>query len=275
MRHKIPFPVNTISIMKHQDILYYSDELNDEFSGIVRKTIIVDDAYRYRHGRLWRAVAWVLYRIIMTPVAYFYMKLCFCMKIVGRGKLRRHKGGGYFLYGNHTQIPGDGFMPTCITFPKRDIVMVNADNVSLYGTKNFMEMIGALPLPNRPSGMAHFIETLGRHLKKGRCIVIYPEAHIWPYYTKIRPFTEASFRYPAMYDKPVYCFTVTYKKGRRGRTNIVVYVDGPFYPPKDTNARQAAKRLREEVYNAMSARSRNSTYERIQYVKKGSGSMPR
>ncbi len=274
--YKKEIGVNNIT-MKYKDIYYYRDELKDEFSGVNRKTITVDGNYRYSHGCLWKATSWVLYRLIMTPVAFAYMKLHFSLRIIGREKLKGHGGEGYFLYGNHTQMPGDGYMPTCITFPKRDVVVVHPDNVSLPGTRTFMEMIGALPIPNRVSGMGAFLREMQHSLNKGRCVVIYPEAHIWPYYTGIRPFTESSFRYPVLYNRPVFCFTVTYQERKKSPLRlmrrkerepmITVYVDGPFYPDVHENERQAAKILRNQVYEAMVRRSAHSDCEKIRYVR--------
>ena len=110
--------------MKYRKVYYYDNELEDEFSGIKRNTITVDENYRYSHGRLWKVAAWVLYHIIMTPVAFIYMKLRFCMRIEGKDKLCGLRDGGdgrcrsAFFYGNHTQVPGDGYIPACISFPR-------------------------------------------------------------------------------------------------------------------------------------------------------------
>ena len=254
--------------MKHEKVYFYDNELEDEFSGIERSTVVVDKSYRYRHGRVWCAAAWVLYHIIMTPVAFFYMKLKFGMRIVGREKLKKSRGECAFFYGNHTHIPGDGYIPACISFPRKALILAHPDNVSLYGTRNIMEMLGAFPVPNRMSGMKGFMGELGRRVEAACPIFIYPEAHIWPYYTKIRPFTEKSFRYPALYDRPAYSFTTTYQKRLLG-TRITIYIDGPFMPDRSMNTRQAAVMLRNQVYDAMTARSGNSTYEKVKYVKRG------
>ncbi len=45
-------------------------------------------------------------------------------------------------------------------------------------------------------------------------MTIFPEAHVWPYYTGIRPFGEAAFHYPVATGKPVYTMTVTYQRRR-------------------------------------------------------------
>lgn len=97
--------------------------------------------------------------------------------------------------------------------------------------------------------------------------MIYPEAHVWPYYTKIRPFGEAAFTYPVIENTPVYSFTVTYHK-KRIRTKMICYVDGPFYPKNNLSQKEASKALRNEVYEAMVRRSKKNTYEKIKYVKK-------
>ena len=46
--------------MKQKKIYYYDNELEDEFSGIKRNTIAVDENYQYNHNRLWRIGAWIL-----------------------------------------------------------------------------------------------------------------------------------------------------------------------------------------------------------------------
>lgn len=249
---------------------YYADELNDEFSGIKRNTVTVDQNYHYIHKNLfWRMGSFFVYRIIMTPVAYLYMKIKFHMKIKNRSVLREHTHDGYFMFGNHTQVPGDGYIPTVCTFPKKDIVIVNADNISMRGTRTFMEMIGAYPLPTKLDGMTHFMSGLKYHVQNHRNIVIYPEAHIWPYYTGIRPYKDAAFAYPVMFHKPSYSFTVTYQKRQHSnQPKMTIYVDGPFYADDKLARKEAQRKLRDDIYETMKKRSENSNYEYVQYIKK-------
>ena len=114
--------------------------------------------------------------------------------------------------------------------------------------------------------MKNFLVELENYIGTGHPVFIYPEAHIWPYYTRIRPFNESSFRYPVIYDRPAFSFTITYQK-HLFRTKITIYIDGPFYPDTTINPRQAAVKLRNQVYDAMTARSENSTYEKVEYIK--------
>ena len=64
---------------------YYTDELNDEFSGIKRDTIKIDKNFKYIvKNPIWNACAFVLYRMIMTPIAFLYCKIKFHHKIVNK-----------------------------------------------------------------------------------------------------------------------------------------------------------------------------------------------
>lgn len=250
-------------------VVEYSDS-TEEFSGITRKTIVVDERYRYlRKNPLWHLLAFFCYRVIMTPFAYLYCKLKFRYRVVGREALKKADKKGYFVYSNHTLMAGDAFFPSLVSFPKKVRVIVNADNVSVGATRWFIECCGALPLPTGLSGMRHFLEAVEHHAKKGCAIQVYPEAHIWPYYTGIRPFPTGGFVYPARLHLPVYVSTVTYQKRASRKTPAVtLYLDGPFFAPEGLPERKQAEDLRDRVFETMKQRAENSTYEAIRYVKK-------
>ena len=254
-------------------IVYYQDECNDDFAGIKRKTIRVGADFPYLHrSRLWNFAAFVVYRLVMTPFAYLYSKLKFGLRIVGREKLKAEKGQGIFLFGNHTLMAGDAFIPNLVTFPRRTYVVVNADNLSVKGARNWIQMSGAIPLPTELSGMRAFLNALETRTADGHCIMIYPEAHVWPYYTGIRRFGAGAFRYPVRLNCPVYCTTVTFAKKRFGNTpRVTVYVDGPFYPDQTLHPRDREAQLCERVYATMCERAKNSTYSPITYVRRGDG----
>ena len=71
--------------------------------------------------------------------------------------------------------------------------------------------MGAIPLPTKISGMRKFYDAV-EHYHKSSNITIFPEAHIWPYYTGVRPFSDASFAYPVQMQAPVIAFFVAYTK---------------------------------------------------------------
>ena len=54
------------------------------------------------------------------------------------------------------------------------------------------------------------------------------------------------------------------------KVKIVSYIDGPFYPDEGLKIKEATEQLRNEVYDTMIARSKNSNIEYIKYIKKAS-----
>ena len=252
-----------------QKVVEYRDESTQEFSGITRKTISVDERYRYlSKNPFWHLLAFFCYRVIMTPFAFLYCKLKFRYRVVGREKLKQAGKKGCFVYSNHTLMAGDAFFPSLIAFPKQVRVIVHADNLSVKAAKWFIEACGAIPLPTKLSGMPHFLDAIRHYAKKGRVIQVYPEAHIWPYYVGIRPFSSGAFLYPARMEAPAFTSTVTYqKKGWRDTPAVTIYVDGPFYPTPGLSERKQSEELHDKALEAMRRRAENSTYEAIRYVK--------
>ena len=137
------------------------------------------------------------------------------------------------------------------------------------GMKNLVQMLGAIPIPIKRNGMKNFLNTIKKRIKQGHSITIFPEAHIWPYYTKIRPFKSVSFKYPAELNVPVFCATNTYQAyGKNNKKlRIVMYIDGPFLPDMSLSLKERQEDLRNKVYEVMCQRSKNSNVEVIKYIK--------
>ena len=163
--------------------VYYHDPLHDDFAptnGRIRpKQIGADFPYEHK-GPLWNALAFVVYRMVMTPFLFLYCKLVFGLRIENRKALRALPGG-YFLYGNHTNTLADAFIPTLLAFPRRANIITSADTVSIPGVRNIVQMLGAIPLANTIEGTRQFLAAMHRRLERGQAVMIYPEAHIWPY----------------------------------------------------------------------------------------------
>lgn len=256
--------------MDKRTVIYYSDELNDEFSTAQITPKKIDGSYRYCYDSLFkRFTHFFWYRMVATPIAFIYTKVVFHHKVIGKDILRKYKNTGYFMYGNHTHDIGDAFIPNMLNIPKDNYVIVHPNNVSMPYLGKITPSLGALPLPDDMAAYKNFIRAVERRIKEGHTIVIYPEAHIWPYYTKIRPFTDASFAYPIKLGTPVFCFTNTYQKRKNSKKpNMVTYIDGPFYPRDNLSAKEQKKELRDKVYEAMCLRAENSNAVCIQYIKR-------
>lgn len=259
--------------MKQQKIIYYHDELNDDFASNNIKTIETPDDYNYvNHSWFYKTIEFIIYRIIVTPFVFLYIKIKYNQVFKNKKVIRRYlreSDKGYFLYFNHTNGDSDAFIPSIVSFPKKAYIICNPDAISIKGIKTLVAMLGALPVPYTIKTKRNFKEAIEYLVNKGKVIAIYPEAHIWPYYTDIRPFIDVSFRYPVDMNVASFAITNVYKKRRLfKKPRIVSYVDGPFYKKDDLNRKDAMHDLRCQVYEAMKYRvDSNPKYEYIKYIK--------
>ncbi len=256
--------------MDDKKVIYYSDELNDEFSSAKITPIKIDGNYKYQHSLLWDFCSFIAQNILSMPIKVGYSKIKFRIKYIGKEKLKKCKKEGYFVYVNHTQEFADTFIPSIPICPKRNFLIVNPENISMKFLKTIVKLLGAIPVPGDKESMKNFMDIIEMHIQKGHSITIYPEAHIWPYYTKIRPFKSVSFQYPVNLKKPVFCMTNTYQSygKNKDKIKIVTYIDGPFYPNAELPKKQQKEELRNMVYNCMTERSKNSNIEHIKYIRR-------
>ena len=257
-----------------KNVIYYNDELNDEFSKakiIPRK---IDGRFKYNKSAFWEFWSFLIQNVLSMPIKILYLKIKFNHKYIGTEKFKKYRKEGFFIYSNHTQAFSDTFTPSVAVYPKRNFLIVNPANISLKGTGWLVELLGAIPIPEGIEAYKNFLNRIKNRIDKGYSISIYPEAHIWPYYTKIRPFKDVSFKYPVQLNTPVFCITNTYQEGQNLKNKLnkkitmVSYIDGPFFPDNSLNKKEAQEKLRDEVYKKMCERSKNNNVEKIIYKKK-------
>ena len=258
--------------MKQSEIRYYTDELNDDFAGTkIDACEITSDFTFVNKNILWRMCEVIIYRIIVTPLVWLFGKVGYGLKIKNRKVLKNLRKTGYFLYGNHTQGAMDAFTPTLCTFPKKAHIVVNPDAVSIKGLRQIVLMLGAIPLPTDLKGYKPFKKAIETRVEEGKVVTIYPEAHIWPYYTGIRPYKATSFSYPVSLDKPCVAFVTTYRQRKifkKAHPCITVVLSEPFYPDTSLPEKEARQKLRDEIYNFMvSTADSKDNYEYIKYIK--------
>ena len=256
--------------MDKRKIIYYEDELNDEFSVAVIEPKRIDGSYVYGYNSLWkRFTRFFWYRIVAMPIAFLYTKLELHHRIENAKVMKPYRNTGYFMYGNHTHDIGDAFMPNMIEKRKGKYVIVHPNNVSIPVIGHVVPSLGGIPLPDDLAAGRNFSKIIERRIKEKNAVVIYPEAHIWPYYTHIRPFKDTSFAYPVRLGVPSFCFTNTYqRRGKSKKPRVVTYVDGPFFPDATLSPRDQRQDLRDRIHATMTERAKLSNIEVIKYVKK-------
>lgn len=251
-------------------IFYYSDVLHDDFGNTVKTVKPLSPKYKYvKKNPFSRVASFLLYRVIVRPIVWVYVKVKFHHKFVGKKKLCRERSG-CFLYKNHVMLAGDAFIPNLVSVRKRNYIVTGKETNSLGAILPLLRTLGNIPLGQSAAQNIAMLKCMRQRVSEGASVTIYPEAHIWPYYTEIRPFLDASFRYAVTLKAPVYCATSCFQKKRFGKTpRVVTFIDGPFYPEAGMTREAASKYLRDRCYEAMCARAaEHSTYAAYEYREK-------
>lgn len=252
---------------------YYEDPVNDDFAknGITPKPVPADFPFVVTNI-FWRILEFITYRLIATPLVYIIGKAGFGLKIKNRKAIRKLRGTGYYLYGNHTQDMMDAYTPTLVSFPKHAHIIVGPAAVSSAALRLPVQLLGGIPIPESAKGKLNFMRAISLRIEQKRAVTVYPEAHIWPWYTGIRPFPAVSFAYPVRDGVPAVAFVTTYRRRKilkKLPPLLTVTVSEPFYPDRTLNRAQARQELRDRVYEFMCSQAEKpDNYAYRRYVQR-------
>lgn len=246
--------------------IYYYDDFDSDVVKSKNQEYVLKENYKWIHKNIfYKSWSYILYAIFFI-FSFIYAKLILRVSIKNRKVLKGKNS--YYLYINHTQEMGDAFVPPIITRYKRPYYIVNKANLGLPFLGKLLSSLGAIVIPDKIHDMLKFRKALKYYGKK-HPIVVYPEAHVWPYYTKIRPFNASSFQLAVEDEMEVYCATTTYQKSYFfKRPKVIIYVDGPFVCNENLCKKEKVKKLKNLVHDKMTDRSKNSNIEYITYKKK-------
>ena len=257
---------------EEERIFYYENEEDDPIKTKEqekKEKVTLPEGYEFiPKNPFVRMYSSILFRCFKV-FARFYARFYLHMDIVGRKKFKKAKGTGYVIYANHTNPFHDAFSPALVA-DRRIFTIISPVNLKLPGIGKYLPMIGGIPLGTNEAEKKAMNEAVDKRIKQKKCLVIYPEAHVWPYYTGIRKFPagDKSFKYATRNNVPIFTMITTYHKSKvkgQARPDMTVYVDGPFYPDPDKTEDENRAKLAEEAYESMVKWSKKSTYEYFQY----------
>ena len=257
---------------EEERIFYYENEEDDPIKTKEqekKEKVTLPEGYEFiPKNPFVRMYSSILFRCFKV-FARFYARFYLHMDIVGRKKFKKAKGTGYVIYANHTNPFHDAFSPALVA-DRRIFTIISPVNLKLPGIGKYLPMIGGIPLGTNDAEKKAMNEAVDKRIKQKKCLVIYPEAHVWPYYTGIRKFPagDKSFKYATRNNVPIFTMITTYHKSKvkgQARPDMTVYVDGPFYPDPDKTEDENRAKLAEEAYESMVKWSKKSTYEYFQY----------
>lgn len=243
----------------------YYESFSDELVENSNQDYKLKDNFKWIHTNIfYRFVGYIVY-LFFVIVGFIILKVHYRVKFVNRKVLKKYKK--YYIYSNHTLEMGDPFIPLISNFPRRSFTLVNPANMGIPIIGKLIPMVGGIPIPDNIPDIVKMRDAMKYHLDKNRCIVIFPEAHVWPYCNFIRDFPKTSFRFPIEDNVPTFVYTTTFVKTKfRNTPKVIVYVSGPFYGKGKTNKEKVGS-LHDKVYKEMIKNSKDS-YEYVKYIKK-------
>ena len=258
---------NIMTSDKNQKIYYYKS-FNDDFIQSKNQNYQLKENYEWINNNISYKICSKILYCLAYIFGFFYNKFILHVKFENKKILKKYKNSGYFMYGNHTQPIGDIFNPALVCSPKRIYAIVSPANLGVACIGPLLPMLGALPVPNNVTGTKKLFSSIVKRIQQKNCVVIYPEGHVWEYYTKIRPFSSTSFKFPVYCNVPAFCMTTTYYKRKFSKKpGIIVYIDGPFIPDEALSKKENEEKIHKQIYDCMQNRSKNSRYEYIKYEK--------
>lgn len=252
--------------------IYWKDEINDDFDEVGLKRPSVPENYKYkRTNPINNFFSGILYHGVAKPILGLY---CFFkgIKVVGKQNIRKLGGEGAFIFSNHVAITDVFKYQSYVFFWRKRVNIIGyPDTLSMPVVRNLARALGYLPLPlsGDIKNMISLMDAMKFYIEKKQFILIYPEAHIWPYYTKIRNFHSGSFNYPAKLEAPVLPIVTTWRKSRLcKKPKQTLYILEPIFPNPEKSASENKEYLYEETLKAMQKCSDSiSQYEYIKYIK--------
>jgi 1-acyl-sn-glycerol-3-phosphate acyltransferase len=241
--------------------VYYYNSFSDDLVESKNQKAKVPSKYPYnKPGNILERAAFSS----LLACGRVYLKVNLKLSVKNRSKLP--KDSAFFLYSNHTQPLGDVFLSLNLLRKQSPRVIVSPANLGIPIIGKHLHL-AALPIPDTLSGLRRFQGALNDAYAAKCPIIVYPEAHVWPYYTKIRPLPTSAFRPAAKLHSPVYAMTLTYKKPRFGKKpKTIAYIDGPFLPDSEKTVSENASLLQEQVKLAMDKRAKTSNCEYIKFL---------
>ena len=189
--------------------------------------------------------------IIITPILWILNRVLFGFDAEGVDNLRKVSGGKVTI-SNHVH-PMDCTMNGLINFPERTYFPTLATNFKIPFIRHLIRVLYAIPIPKKTAQIEKFFEQIKKALAEGKTIHMYPEAALWPYYEKIRPFKKGAFKMAAEAGCPIVPILYTFEEPDgifalyKKKKCIHAKVLEPVYPNLNLSKNEIAEDLRKRV----------------------------
>lgn len=252
---------------KKTKTIHWKDEINQDFNEIGLKRKGVPQNYKYiRKSPIYWFFSHLLYYVIAKPLLWPFIFL-HGVRTKNKKALKAFKGKGAFIYANHVAF-ADCFKYELILHKRLDIIGFS-DALSIPVAGKLASMLGYIPLPLKEDrdNFHKMVDGINYLVKeKHHYCLIFPEAHIWPYYTKIRNWKNNALIYPALLNAPIIpAVTVWQKRWWRKTPYQRVVFGTPIYPKEGESITYNKDYLHQECIAQMHEIAKK--YNEVEYIK--------
>lgn len=229
------------------------------------RTLMPEDV-DYLHDSLEFKVNGVLCRGVEQFLKLYY-KRKFRITLSGKENLQNITGGAIFT-SNHFAVTENlavKLASECVPGKHRLYKLVREGNYFMPGMVGWLlKYCDTLPLSSSPETLKLLNRAVGKILKRGDFILIYPEQAMWWNYKKPRPYRIGAFYYAAKNNVPVVpCFVTLHKKDSKeallpDNIRYVTHILQPIFPQKEMTVRENAAWMMEQ-----NARQCKEIYEKV------------
>lgn len=218
----------------------------------------VDEHYRFVNRNVFfRLGSNLVFYLIAMPLLSIGSRLVFGLKIIGKKNLRYVKGGAVTVT-NHVHFL-DSPMVACTLFPRKPLFASLQSNFEIPVVRRLVRILGGVPIPESPKALGAFMDAMRAQLQKGRIVHFYPEASLWPWHDKLRPFKNGAFHLAVKSGVPVVPMVFTYRKPGwlmsrlRKKPLLTLRIGEPEYPAQSGSERSRVMEMRQAVVDSMEA----------------------
>jgi 1-acyl-sn-glycerol-3-phosphate acyltransferase len=181
------------------------------------------------------SLGFVMYYFFAAPLLTLFHWAFFGLKVKNKKVLRKIRKTGAITVCNHVHHL-DSSICALSLFPRKPIIVSLPSNFNLKVAGFFVEMLGAVPVPQTQHETQAFIYTVSRALRQGRLVHLFPEGDRTQYGTELREFKRGAFYLAVDAQIPIVPMKIVYRdpsglrKIFKKHPCLTLVLGDPIYP---------------------------------------------
>ena len=148
-------------------------------------------------------------------------------------------------------------MNALINMPHKTYFPTLKQNMEIPVINGIIRLLHAIPIPEMVSAKREFRKAIHHLLQEGETVHFYPEASLWPYYTKLRSFKKGAFDFAVENKVPIVPLVYTFHKPKgfraiwKEKPDIKVTILQAVYPDFSKEKKEQIEDLKKRCHTMM------------------------